>query len=128
MYPSRNLLEMFDPDGRIVISRVPNGTSLIYTELSLEHIYPKTAKTTNVDAHLELHKNKLGNIFVLGNGDNSGLENRPYEQKREVYRTSRFASANDVALTNEHWTIAEFQVRHNNVCDKLSRLLLRFYG
>lgn len=118
----------FDPDGRIVISRVPNGTSLIYTELSLEHIYPKTAKTTNVDAHLELHKNKLGNIFVLGNGDNSGLENRPYEQKREVYRTSRFASANDVALTNEHWTIAEFQVRHNNVCDKLSRLLLRFYG
>lgn len=117
----------FDSDGRIVIGRVPNGTSLIYTELSLEHIYPKTAKATHIDANLEPHKNKLGNIFVFGNGDNSGLENRPYEQKREVYRTSRFVSANDVALTNEHWTIAEFQNRHNDVCDKLSRLLLRFY-
>ena len=66
-------------------------------------------------------------FFVFGNGDNSGLENSPYEQKREVYRTSRFVSANDVALTNEHWTIMEFQNRHNNVCNKLSRLLLRFY-
>lgn len=117
----------FDSNGRIVVSRVPNGTSLIYTELSLEHIYPKTAKTTDIDANLEPHKNKLGNIFVFGNGDNSGLENSPYEQKREVYRTSRFVSANDVALTNEHWTITEFQNRHNNVCNKLSRLLLRFY-
>lgn len=117
----------FGPNGQIVTRRVPNGTSLVYTELSLEHIYPKTARATDINATLEQHKNKLGNIFIFGNGDNNGLENSPYEQKRSTYRTSRFTTASTVAITNEHWTITEFQSRHNDVCDKLSRLLLRFY-
>lgn len=116
----------FDPNGQIVISRVPNGTSVVYSELSLEHIYPKTANPTETDVALEPNKNKLGNLFIFGNGDNSGLENSPYEHKRPTYLTSRFATASAVASSNEHWTLNEFQNRQNDVCDKLSRLLLRF--
>ena len=117
----------FDPNGQIVTGRIPNGTNLVYTELSLEHIYPKTARASDINEDLEPHKNKLGNIFIFGNGDNSGLENSPYAYKKNIYRTSRFTCANDVATSDEHWTMPEFQNRHDDVCDKLSRLLLRFY-
>lgn len=116
----------FDPNGQVVVGRVPNGTSLVYSELSLEHIYPKTANPTEIDASLEPNKNKLGNLFIFGNGDNSGLENSPYEHKRPTYITSRFVTASAVASNNIHWTLDDFQNRQNDVCDKLSRLLLRF--
>lgn len=117
----------FDDNGNVVTSRVPNGTNLVYSELSLEHIYPKTANPGELIGDLEPHKNKLGNVFIFGDGDNSGLENSPYERKRATYQTSRFVTANFVATNNEHWTFSEFQARQNDVCNKLSRLLLRFY-
>lgn len=118
----------FEPNGRVVTSRVPNGTSLVYSELSLEHIYPKTARDADVDVQLEPNKNKLGNVFIFGNGDNSGLENSPYVQKRNTYETSRFTTANAVATGNEQWTLTEFQQRQDDVCRKLTNLLLRFYA
>ena len=118
----------FEPNGRVVTRRVPNGTSLVYSELSLEHIYPKKARDADIDEQLEPNKNKLGNVFVFGDGDNSGLENSPYIQKRNAYETSRFTTANAVATGNEQWTLIEFQQRQNDVCQKLGSLLLRFYA
>ena len=108
-------------------SRIPDGTNVVYTELSIEHIYPKVAEDGDVDQQLEQIKNNIGNLLPYGKNANSRLKSKPYSEKRPYYLTSRLATV--TTLANEHttWAYEDYQTRNNDVCEKLRKLLLRFY-
>lgn len=113
--------------GRVYTNRVPDGTNLVYDELSLEHIYPESAPDGTSDIELEVNKHRLGNLLIFGKKDNSKLRNKSYEQKKPIYQTARFATAYDLVNSANQWTMNEYRTRHEDVCKKLEILLLRFY-
>lgn len=118
----------FDKDGNVYTSRVSDGTNLVYKELSLEHIYPESAPEEIADEDMSANKHRLGNLLIYGKKENSDLKNKPYSLKREAYTKSRFATVSAVGDSIKEWTFKEFESRHNDVCQKLKVLLLRFYS
>ncbi len=118
----------FDKDGNVYTSRVSDGTNLVYKELSLEHIYPETAPEEIADEDMSANKHRLGNLLIYGKKENSDLKNKPYPLKREAYTKSRFATVSTVGDSIKDWTYKEFETRHNDICQKLKVLLLRFYS
>lgn len=117
----------FEKDGKVYTSRVPDGTNLVYTELSLEHIYPESAPDEVLDEVMAANKHRLGNLLIYGKKENTKLKNKPYALKREAYMKSRFSTVSAVGDGVENWTLAEYNERHDDVCEKLKVLLLRFY-
>lgn len=118
----------FDKDGQVYTSRVSDGTDLVYKELSLEHIYPESAPDEITDEVMAANKHRLGNLLIYGKKENTNLKNKPYALKREAYRKSRFATVSAVGDNVENWTLEEYNKRHDDVCEKLKVLLLRFYS
>lgn len=118
----------FDKDGNVYTSRVSDGTNLVYKELSLEHIYPESAPEEIADEDMSANKHRLGNLLIYGKKENSDLKNKPYSLKRKAYTKSRFATVSAVGDSIKEWTFKEFESRHNDVCQKLKVLLLRFYS
>jgi hypothetical protein len=118
----------FEKDGRVYTSRVPDGTNLVYKELSLEHIYPESAPDGTKDEVMAANKHRLGNLLIYGRKENTKLRNKPYALKREAYTKSRFTTVSTVGCSVQDWTHEEFEKRHNDVCEKLKALLLRFYS
>lgn len=117
----------FDEDGKVYTSRVSDGTNLVYKELSLEHIYPESAPDEIQDPVMAANKHRLGNLLIYGKKENTKLKNKPYTLKREAYSKSRFATVSTVGDSVKEWTLAEYNKRHDDVCEKLKVLLLRFY-
>lgn len=118
----------FDKDGKVYTSRVSDGTDLVYKELSLEHIYPESAPDEITDEVMAANKHRLGNLLIYGKKENTKLKNKPYALKREAYRKSRFATVSAVGDSVENWTLEEYNNRHDDICEKLKVLLLRFYS
>ena len=118
----------FDEDGKLYTNRVPDGTNLVYKELSLEHIYPESAPDEIRDNVMAANKHRLGNLLIYGKKENTKLRNKPYALKREAYRKTRFATVSAVGDNVEKWTHDEFEKHHNELCEKLKVLLLRFYS
>lgn len=117
----------FQKDGTFQKKKVPDGTVLVFKELSLEHIYPETLDAGQQDEYLNNHKHYLGNLLIYGKDNNSHLKNKLYEQKIDDYRASRFATAIDVSKRYKKWTKEEFDERQEAVCKRLSNFLLRFH-
>lgn len=117
----------FDQDGKVYTSRASDGTILVYKELSLEHIYPESAPDEIVDEVMAANKHRLGNLLIYGKNENTKLRNKPYALKREAYSKSGFATVSSVGDGVENWTFEEYSKRHDDVCEKLKVLLLRFY-
>lgn len=121
-------LPSFDVNNIPHSNRVPDGTNLVYSELSLEHIYAETALPTFQNEELEAQKHKLGNLLIYGRNANSRLKSKPYVEKIPYYTTSRFTMV--TKLVESHptdWTAHDFILRQQDVCEKLKNLLLRFY-
>lgn len=117
----------FDAQNKPHPDRVPDGTGLVFSEISVEHIYAEAALPQFLDPNLEPEKHKLGNLLPYGKRANSILKSKPYEQKIPYYRGVRLATASALVDTCASWSQAEFEVRHQDVCVKLNNLLLRFH-
>lgn len=118
----------FDATNTPHTDTVPDGTGLVYTELSLEHVYAETALPAIRDEELESQKHKLGNLLPYGRNANSRLKSKSYTDKIPYYRKSRFTTVTNLVETYPtKWSIQEFTSRQQEVCEKLKNLLLRFY-
>ena len=116
----------FDENDIPHTGRVRDGISLIFPELSIEHIYSEKMPQESIDPNLEAVKHQLGNLVLYGCNANSSLPVL-YEDKRPHYQLSRISTAIEIANDHDHWTIDEFNHRHEKICTRLSNLLLRFY-
>ena len=105
---------------------VADGRTLVYNDLSIEHIYDETLKEEEQDKKLEPHKHKLGNLVIYGKTANSKLP-KEYDKKRKKYLESGVLSAAAVANTYPVWDYNGYDNRQKEICEKLSVLLLRFY-
>lgn len=117
----------FDAQNIPHTNRVPDGTGLVYSELSVEHIYAESALPQFYDEELEAQKHKLGNLLPYGKRANSMLKSKPYVEKIPYYRGVRLATANALVDAYTSWSQVEFERRQQDVCVKLNNLLLRFH-
>ncbi|WNG29898.1 DUF262 domain-containing protein [Cystobacter fuscus] len=84
---------------------LPDWTSKTAT---IEHILAKSKHGS--DAGLSLLVDELGNLTLLEKSYNKGLEDKPFEEKTDIYKMSKF---NLTALIGEYgqWTKAQFDER-----------------
>lgn len=77
---------------------------------TLEHVYPKSASAAETKADLEEVKNTLGNLTVLGPGENDKLANKSFADKQKVLATSSMRLNTDIAKETA-WTKAVVEER-----------------
>lgn len=70
---------------------------------TLEHVYPRSAGAAEKCADLEEAKQTLGNLTILGPGENDKLANKSFAQKRVVLATSSMKLNTDIAKETA-WT------------------------
>lgn len=85
-------------------------------EISIEHIWPQDPdKLDLTEDELEeyhKHKHRLGNLALMIGGENSGVSNKPFSDKRGVYSESRIHMLNEVAEPEKRkeWGDAEWDL------------------
>lgn len=70
---------------------------------TLEHVYPRSAGAAEKSTDLEEVKQTLGNLTILGPGENDKLANKSFAQKRVVLATSSMKLNTDIAKETA-WT------------------------
>ncbi|MGK0272604.1 MAG: hypothetical protein ACI88H_003277 [Cocleimonas sp.] len=88
---------------------------------SIEHIYPKNAKTSEKNQKLEPLKHSLGNLALLYDQDNSAFENEHFNIKKEQYGKSRLNSTMELQhfAQFEH---SDLSGRYALCCKRLTRI------
>ena len=59
-----------------------------FSSATLEHVYPQTARAPDKKARIEEVKHTLGNLTILAPGENSVASNKPFSEKRKMFRDS----------------------------------------
>lgn len=77
---------------------------------TLEHVHSKSASEADRNADLEEVKHTLGNLTILGPGENDKLANKSFAEKKKVLATSSMRLNTDIAKQSE-WTKAIVEAR-----------------
>lgn len=94
-----------------------------YGLFSLEHIYPKNAKSSEENNDLEPVKHKIGNITLLYAQDNTSFSNDKFEEKKVEYDKSRLNITNGLSMLSE-WDISEYEKR----TDELNKHIVKLFS
>lgn len=91
------------------LERVMSGQEIDFTgaSLSLEHVLPQNPSKgwdAFSDRDLESFVYRLGNMVLLDDGSNRGLENKSYVEKREAYLESGYSLTRELAKTSAAWS------------------------
>lgn len=93
----------------------------------IEHVMPqtlndewKTLLGSRVEEHQE-YVNKWGNLTLLGGRKNIAASNQPYEQKRAIYRTSRFQMTQQLAESSR-WDLDAISNRQRSLAEHADRV------
>ena len=89
---------------------------------TLEHIYPKSADATSKEAALEEVKHTLGNLTVLGPGENDKMANRPFADKRAQLAKSGLQLNTEIAKETT-WSKAIVEAR----TERLVKMALKIF-
>ena len=76
--------------------------------VTIEHIFAKSNKSSADD--LGSNVDQIGNLTLLERNLNRDLENKPFEEKGDIYKTSKFGLTQEVA-DMEVWTPDELRKR-----------------
>jgi hypothetical protein len=74
---------------------------------NIEHVLPQNPQSgweAFTDEEAEALTYRLGNMTLLGSGENRTLSNMPYEAKRVVYQQSSFGITRKLATDHAAWT------------------------
>ena len=74
-----------------------------FSNTTLEHVYPQSAKGSDKIAVLEAVKHTIGNLTIFGPKDNETAANRPYTAKRPFLQESNLKLNRDIGA-NKNWT------------------------
>lgn len=88
------------------------STTITFDNISTEHI----AAHSGTDGNLlsENQRDCLGNLTLLGKNKNNELDDKPYSEKRDVYKDSSYSMTREVA-ENENWGVEEFKTRQEEM-------------
>jgi len=81
-----------------------------FSNTTLEHVYPQSAKGADKVATLEEVKHTIGNLTIFGPNDNEATANKSYSGKRVVLKASNLKLNRDIS-ENDQWTAATVDER-----------------
>ncbi|MBB5987870.1 DUF262 domain-containing protein [Sphingobium lignivorans] len=87
---------------------------LDFSNTTLEHIYPRSAKASDKIAAMEPLKDALGNLAIFGPDDNDALANKPFAEKKKMLAKSNVSLNREVGQLAD-WTKATFEARANRL-------------
>ena len=93
-----------------------------FSNTTLEHVYPQSAKGANKIAVLEAVKHAIGNLTIFGPKDNDSAANKPYAAKRPVLQESNLKLNRDIGA-NRNWTRQIVEKR----TEKLAKLAIKIF-
>ncbi|MEM7476065.1 MAG: HNH endonuclease family protein, partial [Planctomycetota bacterium] len=85
-----------------------------FSNTTLEHIYPDSATQGSKVAGLERLKHTVGNLTLLGPGDNNKLANKPFAAKRKLFSKSGLKLNRDIAKKTT-WTATHVKQRSTDI-------------
>jgi hypothetical protein len=83
---------------------------------SIEHIYPRNAAGSVLDANLEPFKNTLGNLTIMDPAQNNIGGNDSFAVKQPIYQTSSVLLTQEIGM-NTAWTQQEIADHKNLLID-----------
>ena len=93
-----------------------------FSNTTLEHIYPQSAKGSDKKKDLENVKHALGNLTVFGPNDNDAAANKPFAEKRPILQESNLKLNRDIGAYND-WTAVKAKRR----ADELVAMALKVF-
>ncbi len=73
----------------VKVASKPDQMSVIDPgQVNLEHIYPQNAKAADIDPELEKLKHDVGNLTFWAPQDNQKATNKPFQSKKDAYKSS----------------------------------------
>lgn len=87
-----------------------------FERTTIEHVYPRNPTEDDKDCELEIVKQALGNLTILGPEDNNKLANSPPDQKRQVFAQSSLKLNRDIAK-NDEWTKEKVEKRTKDLAE-----------
>ena len=103
----------------------PNPARLNFSNLSIEHLMPQTITPEWYEVlHIsqedyETQLNRIGNLTLATQPDNSRMSNNPYDYKKEVLRSSGHINMNKEILEIEEWNVDEIDARTTKIIDRI---------
>ena len=103
----------------------PNPARLNFSNLSIEHLMPQTITPEWYEVlHIsqedyETQLNRIGNLTLATQPDNSRMSNNPYDYKKEVLRSSGHINMNKEILEIEEWNVDEIDTRTTKIIDRI---------
>ena len=91
--------------------------------MTVEHLYPRSPKAKDRQTTLDPLVNKLGNLTLLGEGDNDAVGNKPFSEKQPILARSSLR-LNQVVAQNAQWGKKEIRDREA----KLIEVALRVFA
>lgn len=81
-----------------------------FSNTTLEHVYPRSAKGSEKVENLEKNKHALGNLTIFGPNDNDAAANKSFAEKRPVLQSSDLKLNRDIGA-HADWTADRVEQR-----------------
>ena len=113
---------------RFVLTKIENSESHInYSNLSIEHVMPQTKTNywinyVNDEALYEQIVNRIGNLTLVDENDNSGMSNKNFEVKKNYLTKTRHIKLNEDILNKSEWNEEEINKRSKLIAKQFNRI------
>lgn len=113
---------------RFVLTKIENsGSHIEYSNLSIEHVMPQTKTSywvnyVNDEALYEQIVNRIGNLTLVDEKDNSGMSNRDFDVKKKYLTQTRHIKLNEDILNKSEWNEEEINKRSKFIAKQFNRI------
>lgn len=90
---------------------------------TLEHIYPQKLNVQDRNAELETVKHSLGNLTILGPGENDAVGNKSFTEKRKILAESNLRINRQIAK-NKIWAKADVDKRTGLLAEAAEKIFV----
>lgn len=98
-----------------------DSVNILLPQLSIEHILKESVDTSTVSARFYEHRNKIGNLTLIGRGLNSRLKDKDFLDKKEIYQASPYWVTRQVGCLTQ-WKLADCQARQRELMKEYRRI------
>ena len=103
------------------------GRVFDFPNTTFEHVYPRSAKAENKDSQLEMVKDTIGNLTILGPEDNDKLANQSFDEKSKLFEKSSLTSNRKIS-EQQVWTSDIVEQRTENLADMALKVFCSIVG